>query len=522
MSILKWCFVALFLTVVTASGAKANTYNAASCNESDVSNAVSQATNGDTVIIPACSGGVAWTSTLTVNAGITLQGQGIGNTVLIDDTAKGNSSCAGASPMMSFNVNAPNGFRITGFTLQGGTSDTYICQAGHISLSGTSTATQVDHISFSNMQTVGIETSGCLYGVIDNNTFQGVHKEGVVVRHDGCGGASYGDYNWSAPTQVGTANFLFIETNTFNDPQAVGAGAFDVYGAGRVVFRHNTASFVAGHGTESTQRMRGMRAFEVYDNTFTATESGQFAGFYIRSGTGVVWGNTFNDSGSNTYQGFLNVINDRDSDAFAPWGSPAGSGNPGACDGTGPYDNNAGTVYASGTYSGASGVLNVLTDLTKAWTTNQWVGSYAIRNVTEGWGALIASNSGTTVTNVASNYGQNRNWNPGDQYQILSAYPCIDQVGRGQGVPLSGNTPSPTGSTNEASEPVYQWSNTHNGSGSVTIGSQSSRIVAGRDYYDNTQLSGYTPYPYPHPLTTGQGAGSPPAAPTGLTATVVE
>jgi len=513
---LKWLLFAFFLSALCSSEVKANTYTAATCSESDVASAVGKATNGDTVVIPACS--AIWTTELVVNVGITLQGQGIGSTVLIDNVPKGNSNCGSAYPMISFTVNSPNVFHITGFTLQGSAPDTYICQPGHMSLSGTSTAIQVDHISFLNQQTVGIRTHGSLLGVIDNCAFQGNHKQGIIVQMDTWGGDSYGDGSWAAPTQLGTANFLFIETNTFTDPSAVGAGAFDVFGGGRVVFRHNTASFIVGHGTESAQRMRGMRAFEIYDNTFTAIEPSQFAGFYVRSGTGVIHDNQFIDNGSNYYNGIINAINDRDNSAFPPWGAPGGSGNPGACDGTGPWDTNTGTVYASGTASSSSSANNLVANGSGAWATNQWVGNYAIRNVTQGWGALIRSNSGNSITNVGSAYAQNRNWNSGDTFQVMSAHPCIDQVGRGQGALLSGSIPTPTGSVNEGLEPVYQWNNTHNGSSNVTISSQSSRIVANREYYDNTQMPGYTPYPYPHPLT--QGSGTPPAPPTNLTATV--
>jgi hypothetical protein len=495
--------LALLLGALFGSTAHAGTYAAASCAESDVASAVAHATNGDTVVIPSCSAGVAWTTTLSVSVGITLQGQGIGNTVLIDSAPKGGSGCSGASPMLAFAVNSPHAFRITGFTLQGGVPDTLICQPGHIAVSGTSTSMRIDHISFSNQQTVAIRTYGALLGVIDHCAFQGSHKQGIIIDHSTWGGSSNGDGSWNAATQLGSVNFIFVEDNTFTDPSAVGAGAIDVFGGGRVVFRHNTAAFIGGHGTESTGRKRGMRAFEVYDNTFTAVQSSQYTGVFIRSGTGVVHDNAFNDDGGNHYTAFISVVNYRDADSFSSWG---------ACDGTGAYDYNSGTVYTSGTHAGAS-ANNVLTDTTKSWTTNQWVGDYAIRNVTKGWGALIASNTSTTITNVGSSFGQSRTWDSGDSYQVLLSYPCIDQVGRGAGILLTGSTPTPTGWVNEVSEPVYQWDNTHNGSGGVNINSRSSHIVVERDYY-NSPLAGYKPYTYPHPLT--QGTGTNPAPPTNL------
>ena len=385
-----------------------------------------------------------------------------------------------------------------------------------MAVAGTGTASRIDDLSFTNQQTSGISLSGCVFGVIDHNTFSGNHKQGIIVNHATCGGDSYGDYNWSIPENLGTANALYIETNTFTDPNAVGAGAMDNFGGSRVVFRYNTASFIVGHGTESSDRTRGMRAFEVYNNTFTAVESSQFAGFYVRSGTGVVYNNNFVDSGPNYYNGYTNLINDRDADAFSPWGAPAGSGNPGACDGTGPYDNNAGVVYASGTASASSTTNSLVANGAPGWTTNQWVGPYAIRNVTQGWGSIISSNTASGIININSAYGQNRSWNSGDSFQVLSVYPCLDQVGRGAGLLLSGATPTPTGWVGEASEPVYAWNNTHNGvSNSAPVSSNSTRIVAGRDYFDNTPMPGYTPYVYPHPLAGGGVVATPTFSPAG-------
>jgi hypothetical protein len=508
---------------VSYGGSSGTIRTAASCAESDVAAKVALSSNGDTVIIPGCTsttpgGSNTWTSTLSVNVGITLEGQGVGSTVLIDNTDKGNSSCSGAVPMISITTPGTTSAHITGFTLQGDSPDTYICQPGHIVLSSFGTSNQIDHISITNQQTAGIRLYDCVYGVIDNNTFNANHKDGIINDGGECGNDSDGDYNWSQPSNFGGSNFLFIETNTFIDPGAVGAGAMDNFGGSRVVFRHNTASFVVGHGTESDQRNRGMRACEIYNNTFTAVENGQFAGVYVRSGACLIHDNNFVDGGGgNSYSGFINLINDRSTDAFPPWGAPNGSGNAGACDGTGPYDNNIGGVIASGTASGSSTANNlVVSGTSPGWTTNQYVGSYTIRNVTQGWGAIISANGANTVTNSGSAYGQNRNWSSGDSFEILEAYPCLDQAGRGQGNLISGAVPTPYAWPSEASDPIYQWNNTHNGTGTITIGSQTTIIKSGRDYYDNTAAPGYTPYTYPNPLIGGGGTVTAPLAGTGI------
>jgi hypothetical protein len=76
-------------------------------------------------------------------------------------------------------------------------------------------------------------------------------------------------------------------------------------------------------------------------------------------------------------------------------------------------------------------------------------------------------------------------------------YPCAQQIGRGQ---------------NNGSDPLYVWNNT--GTSNI-LNDGGSYIQSGRDYFLNQGAKpGYTPYPYPHPLTAASNA--PPSAPTNL------
>lgn len=70
---------------VSASG-QGGTINAASCELTDVTRAVDLASDGNTVVIPP--GICTWSATLTVTKAITLQGQGIGSTIFIDNVDK--------------------------------------------------------------------------------------------------------------------------------------------------------------------------------------------------------------------------------------------------------------------------------------------------------------------------------------------------------------------------------------------------------------------------------------------------
>lgn len=83
-------------------------------------------------------------------------------------------------------------------------------------------------------------------------------------------------------------------------------------------------------------------------------------------------------------------------------------------------------------------------------------------------------------------------------------YPCRDQIGRSSdSYPWTASRPYPP----QALDPAYAWNN-KNGSVDVVFFQHNcaqsvSHIQPGRDYFNNVQKPGYTPYPYPHPLVQG-------------------
>jgi hypothetical protein len=135
------------------------------------------------------------------------------------------------------------------------------------------------------------------------------------------------------------------------------------------------------------------------------------------------------------------------------------------------------------------------------WTDNQWAG-YSIRNTSQkpSWGTEIITNTSYTLSNTTyhvliftpSGYGKVRNWNDGDNFQILKVNHCMDQIGRTESDLLTPDGVSPVDSKtgiaqwpNEKLIPVFAWGNSINGSPNNILGSTESVIQKNREYYYN-------------------------------------
>ena len=130
---------------------------------------------------------------------------------------------------------------------------------------------------------------------------------------------------------------------------------------------------------------------------------------------------------------------------------------------------------------------------------------------------------GTAKMGVASNWDGNYNLNGSN------GWPCITQIGRGQGDLLSGTFPTVCNQTQgcrnyagtwprEYLEPIYSWDETFTGTGSlVTVNSPNNNIQNNRDYY--YQVGGAQTSPTsPFNGTTGTGYGTAANRPTTCTA----
>lgn len=136
-------------------------------------------------------------------------------------------------------------------------------------------------------------------------------------------------------------------------------------------------------------------------------------------------------------------------------------------------------------------------------TSGTWAGGDAAGNL------YLLSQSGNFQSENL-NVGANSNVAkiPGDS-SAADGYPCLDQIGRASDADGDGE---------QNLEPMYEWNNRidyeDNGSyetnGNFVVVSQeasgcidpsiANHIQKNRDFYNDTQMPGYTSYTYPHPL----------------------
>ncbi len=374
-----------------------------------------------------------------------------------------------------------------------------------------------------------------VFGVLDHYTVSGSSNGLIEFVNDNFsawqGVGQYGDNSWSSPDTFGTAQELYIENNIFNGPNVIateteGGISYSQEGGGRFAVRFNTFNDpvyadVADHGTETNGRARGGRQIEAYDNTLNCsnTSSGCGAVAGLRSGVGYVFDNKVSIQTGSWLNSFLSLSVFRTFAGFSVWG---------ACDGQGPYDDNDGIVYASGTIGSVttSGGTLTITDISHNWTPSQWVNNgdpYSIIDTSintsfEGWtGHPGYEISGSTSDSIsASDYGGDTwnggptTFNPGDSYEIMRASACIDQPSRSGGTLLSGSTPSPTGWVQETPDPSYEWGDISQGGnpGYGPVLSDTAKLTANRDFYGEVSQSAQTSSTSPFNGTSGSGYGT--------------
>lgn len=480
--------------------ARAATYTAASSSETDVAAMIAFASSGDTVIIPP--GSSTWTTTLYVDKGVALQGSGTNQTIITANT--------GGDVLISLvhvagGVDTISGFQITG-----------TCRAA-INISGAN-GHRVTGMYLNLINGVNLNVSSC-FGCIDHNNFTLNQNFGVETS-----GSGYGDDSWHDAASYGTTNSEYIENNYFNSAQFF--AIIDNYTGARFTFRYNNVQdgFIEAHGTDSSQRFRGMRQCEIYNNIFAASVPESNQAIHLRSGSGVIFSNLFVN-----YQHQAEGVCARYTTAFLePWGAASGFN---------PWDSNdVANPYAKMIYSGP-GQTNSDSDFSKNTfqffgipNTNefQWLG-FTCWNTNNGTISAIGDSTGTTNPVFTFYFvKQTGDLNPvfvannGDSVWLSKVITCLDQVGNGSGDLLTGDDAinSTTGTPawpHEPKEMVYFYGNTNIYGGVTNAGAFDAlggylTIIEGRDFTNGLARPSYTPLVYPHPLDVS--TNTPPIPPT--------
>jgi FG-GAP-like repeat len=446
------------------------------------------AQDGDTITLPA--GIFTWRTRVTISKAITLQGAGVGSTIVRDAVQSGQ--------LIHWSLVAGFTSRLTGMEFQdGGRIHEAFAPGGILHVDGSNTNDskfRMDNCKWNNLN--GAPVFDTVIGVVDHNQFVlGEFGTAIYIYGSYWDGKTFGDGSWSAPTDFGSSQFLFIEDNDIVNNRASSAAMTDAYAGARFVVRHNTIfnARVGNHGTESTGRARGGRAMEIYQNTFTGTNLNKFVGG-ARSGIVLLHDNRISGYENNplfTLSSFRNFF------SFSPWGG---------ADGTNAWDVNKHRRFFRGTAAANSSGTTVTVSGAN-WTRNRWVG-YTIRRTSNvcGSGSVtygqITSNTANTIT-YTDNGGfptPSLSFCKGDALEIRKVDHALDQPGRARGSLITGDPPiRPRNWNNQVTEPCYSWNN-FSGATHVNFSPQQENIRNGEHFFNNTPMPGYTPYIYPHPL----------------------
>jgi hypothetical protein len=323
-------FCVIILAWVSTNRTSGATITSADCTAANVQAAINSAANGDTVVIPA--GTATWTNQVIVSKGITIQGAGIGQTILTDGT---NNPYMGRLWLNGFGNNF---VCVHDMTLAADTNSAN--NNGWIDL-GKSTQTNASfhiyNVDFTNIWRRGAQTWGDIGGCIDHCTFESAlniagNATGVSFNGDSCN-------SWQRPLAYGTTNgVVYVENCIFNwATNNLGAnGMNDGYDGCRYVIRYCVSSntWTGGHGLDSGG-LQSPLSFEFYHNVMYGSLAAHLANMgQWRGGTGVIWSNTCVSQYPSTtpnffltcYRAQLNATVQIYTPAqIAPWGWTTGS-----------------------------------------------------------------------------------------------------------------------------------------------------------------------------------------------------
>lgn len=465
----------------------------AGSSASEVQSAINNATNAATITFAA--GTYNWSGIVQLpgSKGVTLICATVGACIV-----PGGGTKIGMPQILGTQDNL---YRISGFTFQN--SSEFVIWFGYANpANGILNKVRVDHNTFTGMTNEAVavmfgDTTGASlsYGVVDHNTVNCPGSCTLLMM--------LGKINPNPPPSAfGTANNMFAEDNTITIATMTntGTGCSDSWGGATIVWRRNT-SVNCPVDTHGTAHAGGPANWELYENSITMNNNADpiFRNCY----------RCFHHQGSGEFIAFKNrftASSGKAADAmvmqhYRSYGSSAGTGVR-MCDGTSTTAPHLdGNREPTTTHRGYpcwrqpgrdfAGNLKPI----YAWN-NYWTD-------TLGPVALDADQfNGFSPDYFANHFQANR-----DYYNAVSA---SEQSGPSS--PFNGTSGMGFGTL--ARRPTTCTTGTETGGGVAYFATdQSAQGTLYRCSATNTWTEHYTPYTYPHPLTSGLAV---PSAPTNL------
>lgn len=333
------CSLAALLLVPSAAVAATRTVPCSGDITAALNGAIAASVNGDVVTIGAGSCAMGRLAMIS-NKNITIQGAGKTATILTADSGFGQIETTGA--------NSPT-WRLSGFTLTStGTPGAIITVWANQAASWRGPF-RIDHLALTypnNGPDGAIAIYGPVYGVIDHSDFTQQFEAAILTggslgTENGASASTLGGaYLTSLAFRPGAADYLYIEDCTFKGTGSNGVAAIDTgYTGGRIVFRSNTLTNATLYAHWTKSNVINSLWWEVYNNTFTwSIGNGMYPMRLQGGGTGLVYDNTLSGFPGN----FILLGEGRLPDQ--------GQSSPllDYCDGSKAWDGNAGDASAPG------------------------------------------------------------------------------------------------------------------------------------------------------------------------------
>lgn len=270
--------------------AMAATINVASMSRTDMTNAIAQASAGDTLVFPAGSANYSSTVTLTKPLKMLFAD----GSSIVTNTSGGENTW-----VLSIDTETDSPIRISGLTIQGNGD------SSGIFVGRWQNNVRIDHCYFSNNRRHGIQFVGFeAYGVVDHCRFTNCY---TAFENNGNDGQSWDQAQ--TPFGLGTTNCVTLEDCYFenNDDTLVSDlnNVIYVSNGGRVLLRNSHArglttvqsfSFWDSHGNNSQEpfsggSLRGTVWAVIHSNIVDSSSESDFRHFYLRGGMHVLSSN---------------------------------------------------------------------------------------------------------------------------------------------------------------------------------------------------------------------------------------